>query len=54
MIDYALNLNTDWSKNLSVEFECNAVLPLEEIKAHLQKVNVTIVKDKVKYVLKTE
>lgn len=54
MIDYALNLNTDWSKILSVEFECNAVLTLEEIKAYLQKVNVTIVKDKVKYALKTE
>ncbi len=52
MLDYALNLNEDWSKILSVEFTCNAILTLEEIKAYLQKVNVTIVKDKVRYVLK--
>lgn len=52
MIDYALNLNDDWSKILSVEFECNAILTLEEIKAYLQKVNVTIIKDKVSYSLK--
>jgi hypothetical protein len=54
MIDYALNLNEDWSKILSVEFTCNAILTLEEIKAYLQKVNVTIVKDKVRYALKSE
>ncbi len=52
MIDYALNLNNDWSKILSVEFTCNAILTLEEIKAYLQKVNVTIIKDKVSYSLK--
>ncbi len=52
MIDYALNLNRDWSKILSVEFTCNAILTLEEIKAYLQKVNVTIIKDKVSYSLK--
>lgn len=52
MIDYALNLNRDWSKILSVEFTCNAILTLEEIKTYLQKVNVTITKDKVSYALK--
>lgn len=52
MIDYALNLNRDWSKILSVEFTCNATLTLEEIKTYLLKVNVTIVKDKVRYALK--
>lgn len=54
MIDYALNLNRDWSKILSVEFTCNAIFTLEEIKAYLQKVNVTIIKDKVSYSLKSE
>ncbi|WP_430405743.1 hypothetical protein [Fluviicola sp.] len=52
MINYALNLNRDWSKILSVEFECNAIFTLEEIKTYLQKVNVTITKDKVSYSLK--
>ena len=52
MIDYALNLNRDWSKIRSVEFECNAIFTLEEIKTYLQKVNVTIVKDKVSYYVK--
>lgn len=54
MIDYALNLNRDWSKILSVEFTCNAIFTLEEIKTYLQKVNVTIIKDKVSYSLKSE
>ena len=49
MIDYALNLNNDWSKIRSVEFECKAIFTLEEIKNYLLKVNVTIVKDKVSY-----
>lgn len=51
VIDYALNLNRDWSKILSVEVTCNAIFTLEEIKTYLQKVNVTIIKDKVSYTL---
>lgn len=49
MIHSAMNLNISWSKIRSLEFHCNAIYTLDEIKAYLAKVNVTITKDKVTY-----
>lgn len=49
MIHYAMNLTRSWSRVKSLEFDCNASITVEEIKEYFAKVNVTIVKDKVKY-----
>jgi hypothetical protein len=51
MINYAMNLTYNWSRIKSLEFDCNASYTLHEIKEYFSKVNVTIVKDKVKYIL---
>lgn len=49
MINYAMNLNTSWSKIKSLEFQCIATFTHDEIKAYFEKIEVTITKDKVTY-----
>lgn len=51
MIKYAMNLNLSWSRVKSIEFDCNASVTIEEIKEHFAQINVTIVKDKVNYIV---
>lgn len=51
MINYSMNLSRNWNRIKSIEFQCNSSFSLDEIKTYLDQVKVTIVKDKVTYVV---
>lgn len=51
MLNYAMNLTNSWSRVKSVEFDCPASFTLDEIKDYFSKINVSIIKDKVKYIV---
>lgn len=51
MINYAMNLTRSWSRVKSVEFVCPASVTLDELNDYFSKINVSIVKDKVNYMV---